>query len=208
MRQESSRAEQASGRARPREGALIRPPPRERTAGGARDRAGPADSDRGRRAVACGVRRGCALCCSRTDCCFFSTASASPWNLPAPDLPARAYVLIETQSGAELAAHNAGETDAVALGVSRDVCLTAPRLCRQTGWRRWHAAKRLAASRSRAMASRWLGCRSWPCNRASERPCKTHRRPAAPVVPGTGQGSHRPRDAITWYRLDSRSVLN
>jgi D-alanyl-D-alanine carboxypeptidase (penicillin-binding protein 5/6) len=34
-------------------------------------------------------------------------ASASPWNIPAPDLPARAFLLIEAQTGAELAAHNA-----------------------------------------------------------------------------------------------------
>ena len=34
-------------------------------------------------------------------------ASANPWNIPAPDLPARAFVLIEVQSGTELAAVNA-----------------------------------------------------------------------------------------------------
>ena len=32
---------------------------------------------------------------------------ASPWNIPAPDLPARAFVLIEAQSGVELVAVNA-----------------------------------------------------------------------------------------------------
>lgn len=37
----------------------------------------------------------------------FSIAFANSWNIPEPDLPARAYVLIETQSGTELAAHNA-----------------------------------------------------------------------------------------------------
>jgi len=34
-------------------------------------------------------------------------ASANPWNIPPPDLPARAFVLIEAQSGTELAAVNA-----------------------------------------------------------------------------------------------------
>jgi D-alanyl-D-alanine carboxypeptidase (penicillin-binding protein 5/6) len=34
-------------------------------------------------------------------------AFANPWNIPAPDLPARAFVLIDAQSGAELAALNA-----------------------------------------------------------------------------------------------------
>jgi D-alanyl-D-alanine carboxypeptidase (penicillin-binding protein 5/6) len=33
--------------------------------------------------------------------------SAHPWNIPPPDLPARAFVLIEAQSGTELAAVNA-----------------------------------------------------------------------------------------------------
>ena len=37
----------------------------------------------------------------------FATAAANPWNIPAPELPARAFVLIETQSGVELAARNA-----------------------------------------------------------------------------------------------------
>jgi D-alanyl-D-alanine carboxypeptidase (penicillin-binding protein 5/6) len=37
----------------------------------------------------------------------FSIAFANSWNIPEPDLPARAYVLLETQSGTELAAHNA-----------------------------------------------------------------------------------------------------
>jgi D-alanyl-D-alanine carboxypeptidase (penicillin-binding protein 5/6) len=37
----------------------------------------------------------------------YSPAFANPWNIPAPDLPARAFVLIEAQSGAELAAVNA-----------------------------------------------------------------------------------------------------
>jgi serine-type D-Ala-D-Ala carboxypeptidase (penicillin-binding protein 5/6) len=37
----------------------------------------------------------------------FSLAFANPWNIPAPDLPARAFVLIEAQSGTELAALNA-----------------------------------------------------------------------------------------------------
>ena len=35
--------------------------------------------------------------------------SANPWSIPAPDLPARAFVLLEAQSGAELAARNADE---------------------------------------------------------------------------------------------------
>jgi D-alanyl-D-alanine carboxypeptidase (penicillin-binding protein 5/6) len=39
----------------------------------------------------------------------FSPAFASPWNIPAPELPARAFVLIEAQSGVELAAFNADE---------------------------------------------------------------------------------------------------
>jgi D-alanyl-D-alanine carboxypeptidase (penicillin-binding protein 5/6) len=34
-------------------------------------------------------------------------AIAAPWNIPAPELPARAYVLVEAQSGTELAAVNA-----------------------------------------------------------------------------------------------------
>jgi serine-type D-Ala-D-Ala carboxypeptidase (penicillin-binding protein 5/6) len=34
-------------------------------------------------------------------------AFANPWNIPAPDLPARAFVLMDTQSGVELAAVNA-----------------------------------------------------------------------------------------------------
>ncbi len=34
-------------------------------------------------------------------------ASANPWNIPAPDLPGRAFLLIEAQSGTELVAHNA-----------------------------------------------------------------------------------------------------
>lgn len=37
----------------------------------------------------------------------FSPAFANAWNIPAPELPARAFVLIEAQSGVELAAHNA-----------------------------------------------------------------------------------------------------
>ena len=37
----------------------------------------------------------------------FSPAFADSWNIPAPDLPARAFVLIEAQSGTELAALNA-----------------------------------------------------------------------------------------------------
>ena len=37
----------------------------------------------------------------------FSLAFANPWNIPVPDLPARAFVLIEAQSGTELAALNA-----------------------------------------------------------------------------------------------------
>jgi D-alanyl-D-alanine carboxypeptidase (penicillin-binding protein 5/6) len=37
----------------------------------------------------------------------FSPAFAGSWNIPAPDLPARAFVLIEAQSGTELAAVNA-----------------------------------------------------------------------------------------------------
>jgi D-alanyl-D-alanine carboxypeptidase (penicillin-binding protein 5/6) len=37
----------------------------------------------------------------------FLPASANPWNIPAPDLPARAFVLFEAQSGTELAAFNA-----------------------------------------------------------------------------------------------------
>jgi serine-type D-Ala-D-Ala carboxypeptidase (penicillin-binding protein 5/6) len=37
----------------------------------------------------------------------FSLAFSNPWNIPAPDLPARAFVLIEAQSGTELAALNA-----------------------------------------------------------------------------------------------------
>ena len=36
-----------------------------------------------------------------------SPARAKSWNIPAPELPARAFVLIETQSGAELATFNA-----------------------------------------------------------------------------------------------------
>ncbi|MBS1246451.1 MAG: D-alanyl-D-alanine carboxypeptidase [Proteobacteria bacterium] len=36
-------------------------------------------------------------------------AFANPWNIPAPNLPARAFVLIEAQSGTELAAVNADE---------------------------------------------------------------------------------------------------
>ena len=40
---------------------------------------------------------------------MFSPAFANSWNIPAPDLPARAFVLIEAQSGTELAAHNADE---------------------------------------------------------------------------------------------------
>ena len=39
----------------------------------------------------------------------FSPAFANPWNIPAPDLPARAFVLIDAQSGTELAAVNADE---------------------------------------------------------------------------------------------------
>jgi len=35
--------------------------------------------------------------------------SANPWNIPAPELPARAFVLVEAQSGVELAAFNADE---------------------------------------------------------------------------------------------------
>ena len=37
----------------------------------------------------------------------FSPAFADSWNIPAPDLSARAFVLIEAQSGTELVAHNA-----------------------------------------------------------------------------------------------------
>ena len=37
----------------------------------------------------------------------FLSASANPWNIPAPDLPARAFVLVEARSGTELAAVNA-----------------------------------------------------------------------------------------------------
>ncbi len=37
----------------------------------------------------------------------FMHASANPWNIPAPDLPARAFVLVEARSGIELAAVNA-----------------------------------------------------------------------------------------------------
>jgi D-alanyl-D-alanine carboxypeptidase (penicillin-binding protein 5/6) len=37
----------------------------------------------------------------------FLPASANSWNIPPPDLPARAFVLIEAQSGTELAAVNA-----------------------------------------------------------------------------------------------------
>ncbi len=37
----------------------------------------------------------------------FFPALAGPWNVPPPDLPARAFVLIEAQSGAELVTHNA-----------------------------------------------------------------------------------------------------
>ncbi len=37
----------------------------------------------------------------------FATAAANPWNIPAPELPARAFVLFEIQSGVELAARNA-----------------------------------------------------------------------------------------------------
>jgi len=40
---------------------------------------------------------------------LFSPAFANSWNIPAPDLPARAFVLIEAQSGTELAAVNADE---------------------------------------------------------------------------------------------------
>ncbi len=39
----------------------------------------------------------------------FSIAFANFWNIPEPDLPARAFVLVEAQSGVELAAHNADE---------------------------------------------------------------------------------------------------
>jgi serine-type D-Ala-D-Ala carboxypeptidase (penicillin-binding protein 5/6) len=39
----------------------------------------------------------------------FSPIFADSWNIPAPDLPARAFVLIEAQSGTELAAVNADE---------------------------------------------------------------------------------------------------
>lgn len=39
----------------------------------------------------------------------FSPAFANPWNIPAPELPARAFVLVEAQSGAELATLNADE---------------------------------------------------------------------------------------------------
>ena len=39
----------------------------------------------------------------------FSPVFANPWNIPAPELPARAFVLVEAQSGAELAAFNADE---------------------------------------------------------------------------------------------------
>jgi len=38
---------------------------------------------------------------------LLSPAFANSWSVPAPDLPARAFVLIESQSGAELAAVNA-----------------------------------------------------------------------------------------------------
>ena len=38
-----------------------------------------------------------------------SPARANPWDIPMPELPARAFVLVEAQSGAELAAHNADE---------------------------------------------------------------------------------------------------
>ena len=37
----------------------------------------------------------------------FSCTFAHAWNIPAPDLPARAFVIIEAQSGTELVAHNA-----------------------------------------------------------------------------------------------------
>lgn len=37
----------------------------------------------------------------------FSPVFANPWNIPAPELPARAFVLMEAQSGAELATFNA-----------------------------------------------------------------------------------------------------
>jgi len=39
--------------------------------------------------------------------CF--PASANPWNIPAPELAARAFVLVDPYSGMELAAHNADE---------------------------------------------------------------------------------------------------
>jgi len=38
-----------------------------------------------------------------------SPARANPWNIPMPELPARAFVLVEAQSGAELATLNADE---------------------------------------------------------------------------------------------------
>jgi serine-type D-Ala-D-Ala carboxypeptidase (penicillin-binding protein 5/6) len=56
------------------------------------------------------MRGGCAAIvrrAARVRTAAFFHASANPWNLPAPDLPARTYLLIETQSGTELAAHNA-----------------------------------------------------------------------------------------------------
>jgi D-alanyl-D-alanine carboxypeptidase (penicillin-binding protein 5/6) len=42
-------------------------------------------------------------------CCLLPlrSAFAGPWNIPVPDLPARAYVLIEARSGTELVAVNA-----------------------------------------------------------------------------------------------------
>ena len=39
----------------------------------------------------------------------FSPACADSWKIPAPELAARAFVLVDAQSGTELAAHNADE---------------------------------------------------------------------------------------------------
>jgi D-alanyl-D-alanine carboxypeptidase len=93
----------------------------------------------------------------------FFPASANPWNLPAPDLPARTYLLIETQSGTELAAHNAD----MRLPPASLTKLRTPAYCRRPARLRLNAVFRLKD-----------------------------------MLVQSGN------KAITWYRLDSTSVLN